>query len=140
MPSINQGRARQSDRQRFERVKAEIGHDPARFLDVDFLDNPDAGRLAKSVIDGLGYIEAVEAWRAVERNLGRGPDGGPRQGVIERLDERREWIETHGERDELGQREIRPERRTTVIIDGEPEDCQEPTAREKVAAMRGGAD
>lgn len=113
-------------RQEFPALKDDIGEDPARWLDRDLI-TPGATRIdvdryadgtvddARVVVDrrvssgiefvdarirGIDHIEVVRAWIAVERALGRGPDGGPREQIIARLEKREQQLEQIGERPE----------------------------------------
>ena len=111
-------------RERFvETAEARIGENPLRWLDHDLLESqakrvqrrerPDTydevvlvvdhdvsppGEQVRALIRGMDTIERIEIWRAAERRLGRGPDGGPRSVVIDLLDERRAELEEIGER------------------------------------------
>lgn len=112
------------DRQEFPGLKEEIGEDPARYLDRDLI-TPEAVRidtkrksdgsvdevrviqdrnvstgmaLVDARIRGIDQIEVCRAWMAVERALGRGPDGGPREKIIQRLENREQQLEAIGER------------------------------------------
>jgi hypothetical protein len=77
-------------------------------LDVDFLEgehpDPDVknGRklLLKARIQGIDRISVCRAYAAVERDLGRGPNGGPREAVIRLLEQREEFLQQHGERED----------------------------------------
>jgi hypothetical protein len=79
-------------------LKDQIGEDPARWLDWDFL--ADAGRksLVMSLINGMDTLQRLRAWRAVERRLAARDDREPRAAIMQRLDQREEWLELHGER------------------------------------------
>jgi hypothetical protein len=111
-------------RERFiETADERIGENPLRWLDHDLLESqakriqrrerPDTydevvlvvdhdvsppGEQVRALIRGMDRIERIEVWRAAERRLGRGPDGGPRSVVIDLLDERRAELEEIGER------------------------------------------
>lgn len=60
----------------------------------------------RSVIDGIDSLERIRAWRAVERKLAndehndgaRNPLEEPRGAVMNRLDQREQWLKIHGER------------------------------------------
>jgi len=82
---------RQRDREEFPRVKEDLGEDPARYLDVERVEDL---QLAWARIRGIDFIAAVRAWKAVERNL------YPRPKVLEWLDEREEELKDIGDRDE----------------------------------------
>ncbi|WP_135852626.1 hypothetical protein [Halorussus salinus] len=106
-------------------MKADIGENPARFLDRPLPENPHQvpsehglGRMMQDRIDGIDRIEVINAWRACERQLQRGrdiealPDAVDpddvdfyehdiepgRRRVLRALEDRREYLETHGER------------------------------------------
>jgi hypothetical protein len=51
-------------------------------------------------VDGLADQATVRAWIAAERRLGRGPDGGPREAVLELLAKRERELVEIGDRDE----------------------------------------
>lgn len=97
MPSDYSPSGHDGDRPEWRRDLADhLGEDPGRFLDQDLLtgegDHPALFALAR--IRGIDSIERVNAWIAVERRL----DRGPRDAVIERLEDRREFLEEVGER------------------------------------------
>lgn len=77
------------DRERFPRLKERIGEDPARYLDVDSIDDL---QLARARIRGIDFLATLRAWRAVERQLGPWPK------VLEWLDEREAELETISDR------------------------------------------
>ncbi|WP_436931655.1 hypothetical protein [Halosimplex halobium] len=142
MPSTNQAGGR--DCEAFDKIEADIGHNPARFLDWDFLaetygdSKVKSGRkmLLKSRISGIDRIEVIRAYKAVERALGRGPAGGPREGVIRLLDQREEFLQERGERPErlmFGPR--RPPEYYVTETGGEDDDRPR-TAAEKLSRMR----
>ena len=74
------------DRERFPELRERLDEDPARWLDWSILGERDRERLVRTRIESIDRIEMVRAWKAVERRLGRGDDGGPRSGIIRRLD------------------------------------------------------
>ncbi|KZN23907.1 hypothetical protein A4G99_13840 [Haladaptatus sp. R4] len=81
------------------RLKGKLNENPARFLDHDLVEHGSAHtdhtlqRLVTARIRGIGTIEVVNAWIAVERKI----DYGPREGVISLLEERKAFLEEHGE-------------------------------------------
>ena len=86
------------------RLAEKLGENPARFLDHDLVErggrhtDHTLQRLVRARIRGIDRIETVNAWIAVERKL----DRGPRDLVVQLLEDRREYLEAHGERpDEL---------------------------------------
>jgi hypothetical protein len=86
-----------SDRERFPELKADIGEDPARFLDRPFFSNGAGSSpllLARARIRGIDSLATLRAWIAVERNL----DRGPRDRIIDLLEERQATLEEIGER------------------------------------------
>lgn len=89
--------AERSDRREFPRVVDDIGEDPARYLDAPWDERSEmiAGR-----IRGIDTLAVARAWVAVERRLGRGDDDGPREHIIERLEDRIDDLEAAGERDD----------------------------------------
>ena len=112
------------DRKRFPSLREDIGEDPARWLDRDLVTpecrkvqvsrdrsrSPADVRLVpdravssgeafvRARIRGIDRIAVCRAWRAVERALGRGPDGGPRERIIALLEQRERELEDIGER------------------------------------------
>jgi hypothetical protein len=100
-----------------------LGHDPARWLDRD-LDTPQmveaeyyenqrghtnarfvpdtdcdpAARMVRERIEGIRDTVTLRAWRAVERKLGRGPNGGPRERVLEWIESRLDDLDDQPER------------------------------------------
>ncbi|WP_435067687.1 hypothetical protein [Haloplanus sp. C73] len=89
----------QSDREEFPSVAEDIGEDPARFLDVDRLEDLE---LARARIRGIDFIATLRAWKAVERNLASTGvvSEHHRTKVMEWLDERESELEELGDRDE----------------------------------------
>ena len=85
------------DRETFPKVAEEIGEDPARFLDRELVGTGDSApaMLVKARVRGIRKLSTVRAWKAVERALGRGPDDGPREGVMRLLRQREEYIKEH---------------------------------------------
>ncbi|MFB6071120.1 MAG: hypothetical protein ABEJ76_08865 [Halanaeroarchaeum sp.] len=90
--------ATDQDRETYPAIADRIGEDPARYLDRDLLtpasddvqDDLFAARLS-----GIDRLEVIEAWIEVETRLQR----GPRQHVLARLNQRKRYLEEHGERD-----------------------------------------
>lgn len=104
------------------RIRDQIGEDPARYLDKDLLEPPlmrtetvrrnhhdevrlipdrdvaPEGIMAIARIRGIDKLERVRAWQAVERRLGRGSDGGPREFIMDALDEREQTLLEIGDR------------------------------------------
>lgn len=83
-----------------QKLKKDIGENPARFLDrrlveygQDHTDHTFA-RMVRDRIKGIDRLAVVNAWIAVERKL----DRGPRDRVIDLLEQRREFLQEHGER------------------------------------------
>jgi hypothetical protein len=92
---------RTSNRERFPEIAEEIGEDPARWLDRDLLestpgDQPEKWRLQKR-IDGIASLQVARAWAKVERELER----GPRDPVLDMIQERVAYLNRHGTLDEL---------------------------------------
>lgn len=107
-----------TDRETFPAIREQHGEDPARYLDRDLVERdgtrvtygtdhrgrttantrPDEdtsphGERVRQRIEGIRSVELLRAWRAVERRLGRGPDGGPRQKVLDWIDDREEELD-----------------------------------------------
>ena len=74
----------------FPQERQLIGENPARWLDWDFLDNEHARRLARSRIRVLEDVQTCAVYLRVERDLERGEDDGPRDRVVEWIEERRD--------------------------------------------------
>jgi hypothetical protein len=72
----------------YDNVVDAIGENPARWLDRELVTSETNREWVKSLVDGIRDPERLAAWRAVEKNLGRGRDGGPRQRVLDWLDDR----------------------------------------------------
>lgn len=109
------------DREQFPELVAAVNEDPARFLDHDLATEHDGRRLAIARIDAIDRLGVVNAWIQVERQL----DRGPREPIIELLEQRREWILEHGGRDDrLEDGDERtpaaPKRVLWIDEDGEP--------------------
>lgn len=93
-----------ADRARFPEMKADLGEDPARWLDWDILGNRDRERLVRARIAAIDRIAVCRAWKAVERTL----DRETRDGIIAHLDKREQQLEAIGERpDRLQERDGR---------------------------------
>lgn len=139
MPSTNQAGGR--DFPEFNNIEEDIGHNPARFLDWTLVgQNVDDGRklLLKARIRGIDRIPVCRAYKAVERALGRGPAGGPREAVIRLLDQREEYLEEVGERPErLSYGPRRPPEYYATETDDD-RDERPRTAAEKLSRMRSG--
>jgi len=86
------------DRERFPELREQLGEDPARWLDWSIPGERDRERMVRTRIESIDRIEVIRAWKAVERRLGRGEDGGPRSGIVQALDEREGVLEEIGER------------------------------------------
>lgn len=76
----------------FPEIEADIGYNPARFLDVravgDGIGETSDLTTAWALIRGIQDIATIRAWITVEVELGRGRNGGPRKKVIKRLNRR----------------------------------------------------
>jgi len=105
MPSTTQAGDRR-ERLHCPKLADRIGEDPARWLDADLLSNSSRRDLVFSLIDGIDTVKRIRAWRSVERKLAndryaeeaRNPLEQPRAKIMQRLDQREEWLELHGER------------------------------------------
>lgn len=121
MIPVRRAVADEPDRQQFPELVEAINEDPAQFLDHDLDADHDQRRLAVGRIEVIDYLGVVNAWIQVERQL----DRGPRDPIIELLEQRREWILEHGDRDErleaAGERTPAPPKSVIWIDeDGEP--------------------
>lgn len=96
MPSTYQS-STDDEREQFPQVAAEIGEDPARFLDVPLVAPDQLGsspfELAAARIAGIDDIDTARAWLRVEAELER----GPRKGVVQRLNRRKAELEADSE-------------------------------------------
>ncbi|GGN92194.1 hypothetical protein [Haloarcula pellucida] len=105
MPSTTQSGDRR-ERMRCPNLAERIGEDPARWLDADLLRNAGRKQLVFSLINGIDSLERVAAWHAVEMRLAndryadeaRNPLDEPRAAILQRLDQREEWLRLNGER------------------------------------------
>lgn len=112
---------RAADRETFPRLQEELGEDPARFLDQPLFDGGDhtssPGAMMRARIRGIDHLATLRAWKAVERNL----DRGPRDRVMELLEDREEYLQQHGDRDKRTTESDheRPPKDVYVVEDGE---------------------
>lgn len=123
-PADQSGRPGRADQYDVDRMVADIGEDPGRWLDRDLFDHGitrleerDApaytegkyrlvrdgdvsapGEMIRDRIAGIDTIAVARAWEAVERCLERTPDGG-RDVVIGLIQDRIEELQEHGERE-----------------------------------------
>ncbi len=81
-------------REHYPEIEADIGEDPARFLDYDLEANDGMRTTALARIRGIDRISTVRAWIGVERAL----DRPTREDIIEALQEREATLEEIGER------------------------------------------
>lgn len=91
MPSEHQA-APDVDREQFAAVKAEIGEDPARWLDRPLLQPSQIGSdpavFIQARINGIASVDVCRQWIEVERELER----GPRTEVIQWLNQRMQTL------------------------------------------------
>lgn len=87
-----------SERETYPSIAEDINEDPARYLDVDRVEDL---KLAKARIRGIDYLGVLRAWQGVERNLAANGvvSEHHRRQVMAWLDERERELEEHGERD-----------------------------------------
>lgn len=105
MPSENQP-ADTSERMRCPNLVETIGEDPARWLDQDLLADSQRAEMVRTLIDGIDTLQRLRAWKAVEKKLAnddhnddaRNPLDEPRAAIMQRLDQREQWLELNGER------------------------------------------
>jgi len=114
--------AQRTDREQFPHLKDDIGEDPARFLDRPLFDASDgqtsSAWFIAQRIGGIDRIEVCRAWKAIERRLER----GPRDRIIELLNEREQRLEEIGERSDRLEpidRESTPKEWYRIDQDGE---------------------
>lgn len=100
------------DRERFPEIERRIGEDPARWLDRDLVERGPSHttrtnrELVLARIRGIDYLGVANAWIQVEREL----DRGPRDRVIETLEERRDFLIEYGDRPEVDEEELEERR------------------------------
>jgi hypothetical protein len=112
VPSTAQSGHTSRDREEFPRIRDDLGEDPAKFLDRPLVeygeDHTDhtGRRMFEERVAGIDSIPVVRAWIAVERRIER----GPREAVIQVLEQRESYLEREGEREERirGQVPYRP--------------------------------
>ncbi|WP_231183074.1 hypothetical protein [Haladaptatus sp. DYF46] len=128
------------------RLKGKLDENPARFLDHDLVEHGSnhtdhtLQRLVTARIRGIGTIEVVNAWIAVERKI----DYGPREGVISLLEERKAFLEEYGEFDppsrtaeQLRERATEQAKEARRLKDGGKEDVEKPlSASQKIHRLR----
>lgn len=134
-----------SNRRGSDRVRADHGEDPGRWLDCDLLARPSrvvfdtnerghvtselvadtdvdpAGRMVEDRIKSITDADLLAAWEAVERNLARLDDREPREVVLRWIDERRAELPV-----EAGERIERPSTASSAVWP-EREDGQQAT-------------
>jgi len=104
--------ASQSDRDTFPNLRDDLGEDPARFLDRPLVDPSGVGsspfELARARIRGIDKLAVINAWIAVEKQI----DRGPRDRVLDLLQERMTELEANGGRPDLQTAgfDVRPDR------------------------------
>jgi hypothetical protein len=81
-----------------QKLKADIGENPARFLDRSIEVPPDRNSMFRARVEGIDRIEVINAWTAAERRLANEQDRAPRQHVLDLLDDRKAVLQEHGER------------------------------------------
>jgi len=99
MPSAHTGGR---DREQFPSLQEDIGEDPARWLDRELVGGSsrakDNKRFVAARVRGIDKLPVLRAWMAVERALGRGPNDGPREGLMRLLEQRENFLQQAGER------------------------------------------
>ena len=85
----------------FERMRDNIGENPAHFLDQPLFTGDDGCsdpvEMIRDRIRGIDRLAVLACWTKVEEELGRTPAGG-RDRIMEMLADRREFLVDHGER------------------------------------------
>ena len=91
--------AETDDRERFHSIQAEIGEDPARWLDRPLFGGPqgtsEPGIMIRARVRGIDDLLVIRYWLEVEHQLER----GPRDRVIQMLRDRAAELQAIGERD-----------------------------------------
>lgn len=88
------------------RQQADTSSSRYDYLAVPDTDTTTNAEFVLSLIDGIDTVERIRAWRAVEYRLANDDQNGdarnpleePRSAIIQRLDQREQWLELHGER------------------------------------------
>ena len=102
MPSQNQGGS-QRQRRRFD---DDLADEAARWLDWDLLNHKRRRQVVRSIIKGIDRLERVRAWKAAEKIIASEHDREPRAKILQWLDQREDWLEMYGDRDDrLDERE-----------------------------------
>lgn len=148
MPAAGQT-ASQRDRLRLPELREEIGEDPAQYLDRPMFRNGPVDiplRTAIARIQGMERIDVVNAWLMVERRL----DRGPRDKIVELLEDRRDYLEEHGERPRdipaldgpprYTPREVRDVESVDVTWPDREDGDRSGSATSKLSGLRGGDD
>lgn len=110
------------EREIFDDIRKEIGEDPARFLDRPLFDGAQdttsPGWMIQKRIEGIDDLLVIRYWFEVEERLQR----GPRDKVIQMLENRAQHLKTHGQRPQrLESLDVRhtPEKECYLVRDGE---------------------
>lgn len=96
MPSRHQAGSREDARKRFPEIEARVGYDPVKYLDANLdIDEDDEFATATPIalIKGLDSLQEVQDWLTIELEL----DRGPREPIIAALNERKHFLEEHGD-------------------------------------------
>lgn len=80
------------------KLKQDVGENLARFLDRKISNPPPRNSMFRARLEGIDRLDVVGAWEAAERRLAREQDREPRQHVMDLLNQRRKYLEEHGER------------------------------------------
>jgi hypothetical protein len=102
VPSTIQSGQTSRDRESFPALRDDLGEDPAKFLDRPLVeygeDHTDhtGRRMFEDRVSGIDSLAVIRAWKAVERRL----DRGPREAVVQVLEQRESFLEREGEREE----------------------------------------
>jgi|GEM_PF-1965809 len=133
MPSQNQGGS-QRQRRRFD---DDLADEAARWLDWDLLNHKQRRQVVRSIIKGIDRIERVNAWQVAEEMIAHERGREPRAKILQWLDQRREWLELHGDRDERLQEREEPRDLPPVETSyPDREDVDEPEDRATFQAER----
>lgn len=134
MPAEGQGGGGR-ERLEFDRIQNDTGEDPARWLDWQFIRHQERRNIALSLIDSIDTIERIRAWKAVERALAQEHDREPRSKIMQRLDQREEWLQLHGERpDRLEHRDADRDLPPVETSFPDRDDVDEPSDRSTFSA------
>lgn len=124
------------DVEQFPTAVERVGENPARWLDHDLVSDEDKRWMAQARIEGIDYMEVAASYHSVERQL----DRGPRDRVLEWIEDRMAELEERGDRDERPRRDpdtIREVSHETKLLDEDGEERDRgSSAKARVDSLR----